>query len=180
MEQEIAWQISIGLSVVVGLSFLVVVRLSGERRPYEQVQPRAYKIRRRLFLVSIIAGVGIAGTTLANLPYADQTAKVEKPQIIKAVGYQWYWELSANEVVANRPVEFRVTSTDVNHGFGLFDSAMRLVTQTQAMPGYTSVLRHTFTKAGTYRVLCLEYCGVSHHDMPDEIIVSAALNTTPS
>lgn len=50
---------------------------------------------------------------------------------------------------------------------------MRIVAQTQAMPGYTNVLRYTFTEPGVYRVLCLEYCGVEHHDMKTEINVAA-------
>jgi cytochrome c oxidase subunit 2 len=61
----------------------------------------------------------------------------------------------------------------VNHGFALYDPDMRIVAQTQAMPGYTNVLRYTFREPGVYRVLCLEYCGVGHHEMTAEIKVSA-------
>ena len=50
---------------------------------------------------------------------------------------------------------------------------MRIVAQTQAMPGYVNVLRYTFKEPGTYQVLCLEYCGVEHHDMKTEINVAA-------
>ena len=71
------------------------------------------------------------------------------------------------------PVEFRVTSADVNHGFGIYDESLRLLAQTQAMPGYTNRLRFTFQKPGKYRILCLEYCGLGHHEMPAEISVVA-------
>ena len=64
-----------------------------------------------------------------------------------------------------------VTSADVNHGFGIYDADLRLVAQTQAMPGYTNRLRHTFAAEGTYRVLCMEYCGLVHHNMITEIKV---------
>ena len=37
--------------------------------------------------------------------------------------------------------------------------------QTQAMPGYMNRLRVTFDQPGTYTVLCLEFCGMSHHRM---------------
>ena len=70
-------------------------------------------------------------------------------------------------------MEFHVTSKDVNHGFALYDPDMRIVAQTQAMPGYTNVLRYTFNEPGVYRVLCLEYCGVAHHEMTAEIKVAA-------
>jgi cytochrome c oxidase subunit 2 len=33
------------------------------------------------------------------------------------------------------------------------------------MPGYVNRLRVRFDRAGTYRVMCLEFCGMSHHAM---------------
>ena len=42
------------------------------------------------------------------------------------------------------------------------------------MPGYTNVLRRTFAQPGKYRVLCLEYCGLVHHNMIAEIDVVEA------
>jgi hypothetical protein len=52
-------------------------------------------------------------------------------------------------------------------------TGMRIVAQTQAMPGYTNVLRYTFTEPGVYRVLCLEYCEIAHHRMKAQITVTA-------
>jgi cytochrome c oxidase subunit 2 len=60
----------------------------------------------------------------------------------------------------------------VNHGFALYDPEFRVVAETQAMPGYTNVLRYTFREPGTYQVLCLEYCGVAHHAMMAQIKVT--------
>ncbi len=62
-------------------------------------------------------------------------------------------------------VEFRVTTLDVNHGFSLYAPDGHLVAQTQAMPGYVNRLRVMFDQPGTYTVLCLEFCGMSHHRM---------------
>jgi cytochrome c oxidase subunit 2 len=33
------------------------------------------------------------------------------------------------------------------------------------MPGYVNRLRVQFDRPGTYQVLCLEFCGMSHHAM---------------
>ena len=33
------------------------------------------------------------------------------------------------------------------------------------MPGYVNRLRVRFDRPGTYPVMCLEYCGMSHHVM---------------
>lgn len=97
--------------------------------------------------------------------------------MVNVTSAQWHWELDRKKVALGKPVEFRVTSTDVNHGFGLYDQAGRLVAQTQAMPGYVNRLTHVFDAPGTYRVLCLEYCGLAHHEMVAEIIVSGAGGT---
>lgn len=67
---------------------------------------------------------------------------------------------------------FRGTRSDVNHGFGICDAAGTLVAQTQAMPGYVNRLTHVFAVPGTYQVLCLEYCGLVHHNMIAEINVT--------
>jgi cytochrome c oxidase subunit 2 len=81
--------------------------------------------------------------------------------------------LSSNRFTAGVPVEFRVTSADVNHGFAIYGPDDRIVTQTQAMPGFTNRLVHTFAAPGRYRVLCLEYCGLAHHGMLAEFEVVA-------
>lgn len=62
-------------------------------------------------------------------------------------------------------IEFRVTSRDVNHGFGIFNPDHTLIAQVQAMPGYVNRLRIRLEKPGVYNVLCLEYCGIAHFVM---------------
>jgi cytochrome c oxidase subunit 2 len=92
---------------------------------------------------------------------------------VQAIGHQWYWELSRTEFPVGKQVEFQVGSADVNHGFAIYGPDMKIVTQTQAMPGVTNVLRYTFEQPGTYKILCLEYCGVAHHTMMTELHVVA-------
>lgn len=75
------------------------------------------------------------------------------------------------ELPKNEVVEFRVTSLDVNHGFAIYNPSNRLVAQTQAMPGYVNILRWKFREPGEYKVLCLEYCGMSHHGMSTSFTV---------
>jgi cytochrome c oxidase subunit II len=79
--------------------------------------------------------------------------------------------LSRSQVPVGQSVEFHVTSADVNHDFAIYDPGMHVVAQTQAMPGYTNKLDYTFSKPGTYKILCLEYCGIAHHNMMSEIKV---------
>ncbi|PXV76312.1 hypothetical protein [Nitrosomonas eutropha] len=74
-------------------------------------------------------------------------------------------------VKSGQPVEFQVSAADVNHGFGIYDENLVLIAQTQAMPGYTNKLIHTFDKPGKFKILCLEYCGLAHHVMITELTV---------
>lgn len=168
--QTIAWQISLVLMTLVGLGFAFVAIRSGRREEdYAPLQKRAYRLRRRLFWGLVLVFGPAMLYTLVELPYVR--AAVGAAQVVEATGYQWRWELSADRVTVGEPVEFRVTSADVNHGFGIYDANLRLVAQTQAMPGYTNTLRHTFAEEGTYRILCMEYCGIAHHNMLAELHV---------
>jgi cytochrome c oxidase subunit II len=139
------------------------------------LQLRAYRIRAKLFWALVLVLGPAMIYTLLDLPYGASHAHANAsgtPAVsIEAKGFQWRWELSRNQVPVGQPVEFHVTSEDINHGFALYDPEMRLVAQTQAMPGYTNKLNYTFDKAGTYKVLCLEYCGIAHHNMITEIKV---------
>ena len=40
-----------------------------------------------------------------------------------------------------------------------------LIGSVQAMPGYHNKLDLTLSRAGVYRILCLEYCGLNHSTM---------------
>jgi cytochrome c oxidase subunit II len=117
--------------------------------------------------------------TLPGLPYPVEASTPDR--VVHAVGKQYAWSLTEGpgptaaawdrdfsplvSVPARTTVEFRVTTLDVNHGFSLYAPDGHLVAQTQAMPGYMNRLRVTFDQPGTYTVLCLEFCGMSHHRM---------------
>ena len=64
-----------------------------------------------------------------------------------------------------------LTSTDVNHGFGLYGPDGAFVLQAQIVPDADTKVRHTFETTGHYTVRCLEYCGLYHHLMVDGFTV---------
>jgi cytochrome c oxidase subunit II len=174
--QQIAWLLSLALMLLVAFGFTFVALKSGRRADdYTPLQRRAYRIRTKLFWALVLVLGPAMIYSLLDLPYgashAHANASGVQPFVIEGKGYQWRWELSRNHVPVGQAVEFRVTSADINHGFAIYDPEMRLVAQTQAMPGYTNKLNYTFSKAGTYKVLCLEYCGIAHHNMITEIKV---------
>lgn len=161
--------LSLLVILALALVFLRVRRLAHDGREYAPVQGNAYRIRAIVFWIMVLVGLPLTIWLLRVHPY---TVAADAPQVVHATGYQWYWEFDRTDVEAGKPVVFEVTSADVNHGFGLYDPAGVLVAQVQAMPGYVNRLSHTFEAPGTYRVMCLEFCGLVHHNMISEIEVT--------
>jgi cytochrome c oxidase subunit 2 len=162
--------------ILVAGGFAFVAINSGRRvDDYKSIQTPGYRLRTRLFWVLVLVLGPAMIYSLLELPYSASHARAgasgAPPLVIEAKGYQWRWELSQSDVPTGKTVEFLVSSADINHGFAIYDPEMRIVAQTQAMPGYTNKLRYTFSKPGTYKILCLEYCGVAHHNMLAEIKV---------
>ena len=135
---------------------------------------------RLLFFVSLgVILLTFLVLTLPRLPYPIEARAPDR--VVHAVGKQYAWSLTEGAgptlaawdrdfsplvtVQAGALVEFRVTTLDVNHGFSLYAPDGHLMAQTQAMPGYVNRLRVSFDQPGTYTVLCLEFCGMSHHRM---------------
>jgi cytochrome c oxidase subunit 2 len=169
-----------GFQIVVLIAFLVVtvalvalfvtVALKARRNvKFETVTETGYRLR-RLWLVFLLILLGsMVGVSLAFLPYASD-ARVNAE--VRVTGGQYYWSLSPAEVPVGSEVLFRVTSADVNHGFGVYDPEGHLVGNVQAMPGYENELELELDMVGTYVIGCLEYCGVKHHEMLREFEVT--------
>ncbi len=143
--------------------------------PYAQVEAQAAHLRRRLLYVSGAIVLVVFGTSIYFLPYAFiRVAALGAPVVkVNVLAQQWAWTFSQDKFRLGVPVEFNVTSQDVNHGFGLYDPQGHLVAQVQAMPGYTNRLIFTFHIPGTYTVRCLELCGAPHYMMESQLTVSS-------
>jgi cytochrome c oxidase subunit 2 len=152
-----------GIAALIGVFLFVLLRTS-DRIPYEAVQPQAYAIRKRFFILLLIGFVLVPALTLRSMPYSADAA-APGTTVVDVTAHQWYWTLSREEVPVNQPVVFRVGSEDVNHGFGIYTEGNRLLAQVQAMPGYVNELAYQFDSVGRYKIMCLEYCGLAHHGM---------------
>jgi cytochrome c oxidase subunit II len=109
--------------------------------------------------------------TIFSTPYFTDSAEGERAQIVRVESVQFAWVIKPNRVRADQPVEFRLRSKDVNHAFALY-RGNRLEVQVQVPPDFEQRLAHTFEQPGTYRVVCLEFCGVNHHLMQSQIEVT--------
>jgi cytochrome c oxidase subunit II len=164
--------------VLMGLLAIVFAWVAASARVlatnYGPIVSSAYHLRRWLFGIAAVILIAANYRTLGELPYVSTLAPpVGAVRTVQVTGQQWSWKIVPNTFVVGQTAEFHVTGLDVNHGFGLYGPDMRIVAETQAMPGFTNVLRYTFTRPGVYHVLCLEYCGLGHHDMSAQIEVAA-------
>lgn len=175
--QNLVWILTLVGIGLIALGFIYIIHQASkpaDEIAIRQAEQTSNVLRRWLF--GALLSIFVAGSyvTLHNFPIAPQHSSLGITQVVNVTGAQWYWLIEPNTVQAGSPVEFRVTSKDVNHGFALYAADDRIITQTQAMPGYTNKLVHTFTEPGTYTIMCLEYCGVAHATMVAKLKVTSA------
>jgi len=81
----------------------------------------------------------------------------------------WAWTPGVVHVKQGAVITFYVTSTDVLHGFEVQNTAINLT----AVPGIVGSVSYSFAHAGTFYIICNEYCGIEHQAMIGRIIVDA-------
>ena len=175
--QDVIWTIALVGMGLVALGFIHVIIQAG--KPADDAASRksahtAHALQAWLFAILFVGFVAGSWATLRHFPIPPQHRDLDVKQVVDVVGRQWSWQMTPASVKAGSPVEFRVRSDDVNHGFALYAPDGRIVTQTQAMPGFTNKLVYTFAEPGTYVVQCLEYCGLGHGPMKTTLEVVAA------
>lgn len=169
-------------AVVITLIVIITVFIAKSASvKQDNAQASIYKYRSAYFYFLLISIAVLLYVTLnsGKIPYP--AFKFSNPDLtVHVTGRTWSWELSTDQIPVNKKVEFVLETEDVTHGFGIFNEEGKIVAQAQVMPGYANRLRYEFNKPGLYRVLCLEYCGVSHHEMMTSFNVvenGSSLNT---
>lgn len=160
--------VSLAVMALVAGAFIAAVRAS---RATKEPPPGVERRRGGLIWSLLILGIVVTAASLWRWPHdvrADSGAVT-----VNVTGAQWSWEIDQGAIPAGATVIFNVHTKDVNHGMGVYDPHGRLLAQTQGMPGYVNQVRYVFEQPGTYRVLCLEFCGIGHHDMTNAFEVVA-------
>ena len=95
-------------------------------------------------------------------------------QEVELTATSWSYEMSTRRVEVGKPVRFSGRAKDTQHGFAVYHPDGRLLFTMLMMPGVSraTTVVHNFTEPGTYKIRCLEYCGIAHHAMKDELIVA--------
>jgi cytochrome c oxidase subunit 2 len=78
--------------------------------------------------------------------------------------WEWYPMLELEE---GKTYRLHLASMDWLHGFSLQPENINI----EVHPNYEHVITVTPTKAGTYSIICNEYCGINHHTMASRLYV---------
>jgi len=140
------------------------------RRPQTDTKKLAH--REQYWLLAVLGILAILlFSTIFLAPYGESAGA--NGQVVRVAAFQFGWKISPATVRIDQPVEFRLDSADVSHGFGIYDDNDVLLKQVQVMPDHQQRLVYTFHEPGVYRILCMEYCGIGHARMQATIRVTA-------
>jgi cytochrome c oxidase subunit II len=138
-----------------------------QAKPWQQIMWLAITGALALFLV----GWGMFGF------YHQTTDPPPNPLVVDVTGQQWTWtyyypslgvQSHVLELPLGRPVEFRITSDDVLHGFAIDELGVAM----DANPGfYVTAPIVTPTRLGTMTARCVELCGLYHTYMWTQVNV---------
>jgi len=154
--------VSYAVLTVIGVGvFFLLWRSTGSQK---EIDAKRLAQREKGWLLVVIGGLAaLLFGTIFFTPYGESAPPGS--QIVNVEARQFTFSIDPPEIRAGEPVEFRLTATDVNHGFGVYTEDDEFVLQAQVVPDDVTSVVHTFNEPGIYKVLCLEYCGLDHHGM---------------
>lgn len=171
------WLSAFFLAVIVGLTVLFVVRYRRTTaRPAPEPSPD-HSNRLELFWSAIPLLLVIFLFAFSTQVYFAMTSHDpgQEPLRVKVMSRKWSWWFDHDggkgakdfHLVAGRPVELTLASADVIHS--LYVPQFRL--KQDAVPGRYTKMVFTPTRAGTYPVVCAEFCGTNHSQMNANAVV---------
>lgn len=120
-----------------------------------------------IFIAINVASIKYIPTVRASQP------DTENVQVVDVTATSWSYDISDREYELGQTVRFSIKSMDTMHGFAVYHPDGRMLFTTMLVPGLknpTSIV-YKFTEPGIYKVRCLEYCGIAHHAMQDQLTV---------
>ncbi len=166
------------LGLIVGLTLLFVVRY--RRRPgrLEPEDSPSHDTRLELLwtlvpLALLMVLFGLSTRTWLRMVRGDGAGGTPLEVRVTARRWSWWFDHPGGRgapelhVVANRQAELVLSSVDVIHS--LWVPEFRL--KQDAVPGRFIRMSFTPTVAGSYPILCTEYCGTDHSRMLSRVVV---------
>jgi cytochrome c oxidase subunit 2 len=130
----------------------------------------------RFVTPAVFAAVALA-VTLATTSAAPQGPAQEpsasEPKTFEVVARRFAFEPSTIEVTEGDRVRLLVRSADGPHGVEIKELKVKKAVP-RAKPGGSPVtIEFVASTAGTFPILCSEYCGNGHDDMTGTLVVQA-------
>ena len=174
----IFWVSAFFLALIILLTILFVIRY--RRRP-GRLHPEAspsHSTRLELFwsvipLALVMAMFVMSARAYVRMTQPEGSATAALKVQVTAKKWSWWFDHPEGKgapelhVVLNRPTELVMSSTDVIHSFYVPEFRLKQ----DAVPGRFTKMVFTPTLAGTYPVLCTEYCGTDHSRMLAQVVV---------
>ena len=157
--------------------FRVVYKKAFVNTGPSETDPQKYpKIEALWIAIAVVLFISVNIMSVVYMPpvsTANMTTNSSDFQEVEFTAKSWYYDISNREYEAGRPVRFSGKSSDTVHGFAVYHPDGRILFTMMLMPGVETptTLVHTFDEPGTYKVRCLEYCGIVHHAMQDVLVV---------
>ena len=171
------WLSAFFLAVIIGVTVLFVIRYRARPgRPGPEPSPDHSNRLEIFWTVIPLLLVFVIFWASTRVYFAMvETEPGATPQRVQVTGRKWSWWFDHEggkgskelHVVAGKPVELVLASTDVIHS--LYVPEFRL--KQDAVPGRFTRMVFTPTVPGTYPVLCTEYCGTNHSTMTSVVVV---------
>ena len=158
---DITILVSYAVAVVLAVGITLAMWASTRSRGATDTR-RLAEFERRWLLIVVVILVSLLAATIWLAPYGHSTPP--DAQVVHVQAQQFFWKITPTRVKVDQPVAF-VTRADGCQPRVRGLRGHTFIAQIQVVPGRTSTLVHTFHHPGTYTVLCLEFCGVGHHDM---------------
>lgn len=121
-----------------------------------KVDPKAFSERTQRFIADYQVGEESGIPVVAPPPGSD----------LYLTAQMWSWK-PVLRLEEGASYVLHISSLDINHGFSLFPANINF----QIIPGYDYALEITPNMAGEYKIICNEFCGISHHLMLGKIEV---------
>jgi cytochrome c oxidase subunit 2 len=154
------------LVLVSGVGLALLLRSTSAKRRAAVDHERLAEGENRWGIIVVALLVTMLAATIWSLPYDETADAGPETQVVRVQGQQFGWSVQPSTVEAGRPVTFRLSSKDVQHGFGIYEGN-KLLGQVQVPASGEPVQEYTITleRPGIYGILCLEFCGFQHHMM---------------
>ena len=162
------------------LSILLVAVFNFRKRSPDDLrdgEPIHGNTRLEVVWTSIPAILMVGAAVYSGLVLADIEETKANQQTVNITGEQFAWTFEYSDgkpfragelhLVEDTPYLFKLRAKDVIHSFWVPQFRMKK----DAVPGMTTEVRVTPTRAGRYTLACTELCGLGHSTMRATVVV---------